>query len=233
MKTLCQIFLYLDTYSLYSKISTKKRKFKFFMQKAELKKNWSLTPEAFEHLLEWLDEGVDSAGRKYLEMRQKLVAYFDRKNCLLPDDLADETLNRVARRIVEEGKIESDSPAKYCYITARFVFMEYLRSAEKNSVSFDEMPQHKKDKHLQTKEETDAGDIKEKMLGCLESCTEKLEDSKRKIILNYYYGEERVKIDNRRALAAKLGISVNALSIRACRIRNKLETCVGDCAKQA
>jgi hypothetical protein len=39
-----------------------------------------------------------------------------------------------------------------------------------------------------------------------------------------------VKIENRRSLAQTLGITVNALSIRACRIRDKLESCVKKCA---
>ena len=39
-----------------------------------------------------------------------------------------------------------------------------------------------------------------------------------------------VKIGNRRALADSLGITINALSIRACRIRDKLEACVKECA---
>lgn len=91
------------------------------MEKTELKKNWTLTSDAFNRLLEWFDEGINSDGRNYLQMRERLVAYFDRKNCLTPDDLTDETLNRVARRL-EESVIESETPAKFCYITARFVF---------------------------------------------------------------------------------------------------------------
>ena len=34
------------------------------------------------------------------------------------------------------------------------------------------------------------------------------------------------------ALAEKLGISTNALTIRACRIRDKLEGCVGKCVSE-
>jgi hypothetical protein len=44
-----------------------------------------------------------SGSQRYLEMRHRLVAYFDRKNCISPADLADETLNHVARRLEEEG----------------------------------------------------------------------------------------------------------------------------------
>ena len=203
------------------------------MQNAGQKKDWTLTPSAFRRLLEWLDEGAaDSGGERYLEMRRRLVAYFDRKNCLTPDELADETLNRVARRLEEQaGEIETETPAKYCYIVARFVFMEYLRAARKDAVPLDDV--------LRTEREKDfaaaAGQnyekqIKEKMLDCLEQCTAKLEATSRDIIIRYYFGEERVKIENRRALAESLGITTNALTIRACRIRDKLESCVGKCA---
>src|SRR5262245_64833579 len=91
------------------------------------KSNWILTQSTFRQLLDWLDAGADSGGHNYLEMRERLVFYFDRKNCLTPDELADETLNRVARRLDEEGGISIDTPAHYCYIVARFVFLEYLR----------------------------------------------------------------------------------------------------------
>lgn len=190
------------------------------------KKDWNLSSAAFRKFLEWLDEGADSDGQKYLEMRGRLISYFDRKNCLQPEELADETMNRVARRLEESGEIETETPAKFCYITARFVFLESLRGKEKQNVPLDESLNRK------AAAETDEKEEKEKMLVCLENCTNKLEAENREIILGYYTGEERVKIENRRAIAARLEISVNALSIRACRIRDKLETCVKKCAEK-
>ncbi len=86
------------------------------MRETELKKYWSLTPLAFHRLLNWLDAGANSGGESYLEIRMRLVAYFDRRNCLTPDELADETLTRIARRLEEEGITESETPAKYCYL---------------------------------------------------------------------------------------------------------------------
>lgn len=202
------------------------------MQKTEAKKNWTITSDAFHRLLEWLDEGENSDGHKYLEMRERLITFFDRKNCLTPEDLSDETLNRVARRLEEVGGIEAETPQRYCYITARFVFMEYLRGKKMNKipVPLDDVLQ-KRQANLPDVSETDREKkiLKEKMLGCLEQCAEKLETANREIIFNYYYGEERIKIENRRALAEKLQISINALSIRACRIRDKLEGCVSRC----
>src|SRR6185369_9201126 len=96
--------------------------------KPERKSDWVLTQNAFRRFLDWLDQGEDSGGHGYLEIRKRLVLYFDRKNCLFPEELADETLNRVARRLDEEGAITTDSPAHYCYIVARFVFLESLRT---------------------------------------------------------------------------------------------------------
>ena len=197
------------------------------MQKVGLKKNWTLNTAAFNKFLAWLDGGVDSEGRNYLEIRERLVSFFDRKNCLNADELADETLNRVARRLEEEGKIESETPAKFCYITAKFVFMEYLRSAEKVSVPIDDVLLKSSDSS-----DNEERELKEKRLNCLEHCTEKLETENRQLIFGYYFGEERIKIENRRSLAQHFGITLNALSIRACRIRDKLEACVKKCAEK-
>ncbi|MBV8858361.1 MAG: hypothetical protein JOZ02_15620 [Acidobacteria bacterium] len=193
------------------------------------KSGWSLTPEAFKGLLDWLDEGAGSDGRNYLEMRRRLVAYFDRKNCPTPDELADETLNRVARRLEEEGALETDAPARYCYIVARFVFMEHLRARQKDDALSNDLRQRSRAGVDAAPEFDDGQKLSEQRLSCLEQCLGKLEDASREVIARYYAGKARVKIDNRRALAEELGITLNALSIRACRIRDKLEACVREC----
>ena len=199
----------------------------FPARKPEYKKDWALTSRAFHRLLNWLDKGDNSDGRNYLEMRRRLMAYFDRKNCLAPDDLADETLNRVARRLEEEGITEAETPAKYCYIVARFVFMEYLRGRKADSLLEDSREKFREQEF--NPEATDDEGLKEKTMNCLERCLARLEPSNRDMIIRYYVGKERVKIENRRALAESLGITVNALSIRACRLRDKLEACVENC----
>lgn len=204
------------------------------IQKAERKKDWALGGDAFRKLLDWIDEGEDSGGEQYLEMRRRLVSYFDRKNCPSPDEMADETLNRVARRLEEEGEIVDTTPAHYCYIIAKFVFLEYTRRSERGQVSLDEMalsaqPSVNPSAVAQLKEESER---KERLLGCLEHCLGRLNTQSRELIVQYYQGEQRVKIENRRAIAERFGISVNALSIRACRLRDRLETCVGKCLER-
>jgi DNA-directed RNA polymerase specialized sigma24 family protein len=188
--------------------------------KPELKKAWVPTPRALRRFLTWLDEGVDSGGEKYIEMRRRLVSYFDRKRCLAPDELADETLNRVARRLEEEAAIADAPPSRYCYSVAKFVFLESLRRAEHLPIP----------DSLTSPQPDAASEAKERLLNCLDRCLKRLAPEERTLILDYYRGDERPKIEQRRALSARLGVSANALSIRACRIRHRLETCVNACS---
>ena len=173
---------------------------------------------AFRRFLDLLDEGVDSGGQKYVELHRRLVAYFDRKNCLSPDALADETLNRVVRRLKQEGTIVGP-PAQYCYIVARFVFLEYNRQAKPTQADLSGLPLP-----------STTGDDQAELLSYLEQCLSKLEKNDRELILEYYRGERSAKIERRRTLAQRLGITMNALSIRACRIRDRLEVCVRGCS---
>jgi DNA-directed RNA polymerase specialized sigma24 family protein len=193
---------------------------------------WKLTQPAFERFLNWLDCTEDTDGRGYLEIRARLVNYFYRKNCLDPDELADEVLNRVARRLEEDGFIESETPAKYCYTVARYVFLESLRSPLAKNIQLDELSSGHPDAGHAVIDESDQAVIKERMMTCLDSCAEKLDVDSRKMIFEYYVGSQRIKIENRRRLADKIGISINALSIRACRVRSKLESCVQDCVER-
>ena len=153
------------------------------------------------------------------------MSYFSRKRCLSPDDLADETLTRVARRLEEQGAITDTPPARYCYIVARFVFLEHVRSADRRRTSLDE-----------TRAVADAAALarlagedrpaEEARFDDLERCLQQLSASDRALILDYYAGADRDRIASRRALAARLQLTLNAVTIRACRIRDRLEACV-------
>jgi DNA-directed RNA polymerase specialized sigma24 family protein len=185
-------------------------------------KDKAATPAEFSAFIEWLDAGVPSGGRSYIEMHARLVSYFARKGCTVPNELADDTLTRVARRLREEGAIAAAAPAQYCYIVARFVLLEHLRGAER--------------KHLELM--SNAGDRmppvdadQERLLACLDDCLGRLAQNDRALILSYYAGEGPERIAGRRALAVRFGLSPNALMIRASRVRERLRACVAGCRK--
>jgi len=193
------------------------------------KSAWHPTADSFARFLAFLDNGKDTNGESYLEMQRRLVGYFTRKGCVTPEELADETLNRVSRRLDEEGSIEVDAPAHYCYITARFVFLEHLRATQTSNVTVDEARSAVDRRGYYSSEEYES-ERKEKMLECLDECASRLAKGNRDLIFKYYFGNARAKIRNRSSMAHELGISVNALSIKAYRIRRTLEACVGKCA---
>jgi hypothetical protein len=158
-----------------------------------------------------------------VDIRRRLVRYFERKKCLDPDALADDTLNRVSRRLEEEGAITDATPAHYCHIVAKFVLLEHIRQ-----VNAHVQQPIAVDRPLEAK--APAGDTDgQALLECLDRCLGRLDPDEALLILEYYRGEQRAKIEQRRRLAAELELSPNALSIRACRIRDKLEACISEC----
>jgi len=182
------------------------------------------TSFAFHSLLQWLDEGVDSHGERYLEMRRRLVSYFDRRNRPAADELADETLSRVARTLQEAGAIAITPPARYCYVTARFVLLEDVRRERREfRLRSGAAVAARAARRIEPDGEPM---ILEDRLEALECCLQKLPVAQRELVVDYYRNAQRQGIDHRRHMAERLGISRNALGIRALRIREALMTCV-------
>jgi RNA polymerase sigma-70 factor, ECF subfamily len=191
-----------------------------------LREESELSQSVFERLLEWLDDGTESHGERYLEMRRRLVSYFDRRNRAAADELADETLNRVARTLEQSGVIATRPPARYCYVIARFVLLEDLRR-ERRHVGLDETRVAFEGPRVA--EAAEDFNLREQRLDRLDRCLDKLKPEQRALIVDYYRDTGRHKIERRRELAQRLGITMNALAIRACRIRDALLACMDAC----
>jgi DNA-directed RNA polymerase specialized sigma24 family protein len=181
-------------------------------------------------LLEWLDDGVDSHGDRYLEMRRRLVSYFDRRNRPNADELADETLNRISRTLEQTGAIATKPPARYCYVIARFVLLEDLRRSRRH-VPLDEPRSIEASRARGTgvDESSERLMLREDSLDGLDHCLGQLKPEQRDLVIEYYRDAHRQRIDRRRDLARRLGITMNALAIRACRIRDALLRCLEGC----
>ena len=192
--------------------------------------DWTLTRDSLRRLLHWLDGGVSSDGQAYVEMRRRLRDYFVRKNCPTAEELADETMTRVARRLEEENITTDDTPARYCYIVARFVFLEHRREAKAHPVAVDiRGGAEPRSAGASAANAGEAADARERLLACLDKCIQELDMPNQRIITSYYIGREGVKIERRRELAESLGVTMNALAVRAYRIRVRLEGCVRRC----
>ena len=199
-----------------------------------LREEPAFTQIAFSRLLEWLDDGADSHGERYLEMRRRLVAYFDRRNRPTADELADETLSRIARTLEQTGSIATRPPARYCYVIAKFVLLEDFRR-ERRQVPLDEpvivdVSRESGGKRAEASEDRAA---QERLLTRLDRCLQQLKPEQRDLVVEYYRDTRRHKIERRRSLAGRLGITMNALGIRVHRIRDALMRCMESCRQVA
>lgn len=181
-----------------------------------MKKDWILTQDLFDELLSWLNSDRELAGQEYESIRRRLITLFTCRGCHEPEDLADEAINRVANKVKDIKDTFVGPRAPYFFAVANKVYLEYLRP-----------------KPLPPPPPAPDPDEIEREYDCLEQCMERQTPANRKLVLEYYHGEKRAKIDHRRKLAEQYGIALNALRIRAHRIRASLQECVEDCLSQA
>jgi DNA-directed RNA polymerase specialized sigma24 family protein len=178
--------------------------------------NSSITQESFRMLLGWLGPNDETAGEKYEKIRQRLIRLFIGRGCYEAEILADRTIDRVIAKVPQISCDYVGEPAAYFYGVAHKIHLEWLRNQKReHEVPFVD---------LGTKPEED--DVE---FTCLESCLEELPANSREMILEYYCEEKRAKIERRKRMAQKLGISIGALQIKASRVRARLSGCVNDC----
>lgn len=182
-----------------------------------MKKDWVLTQDDFDALLGWLDANREAAALKYETVRLRLIKIFACRGCSEAEDLADETINRVISKLPEIQPGFEGDPARYFYAVAKKILLEHSRP----KATLPLPPQPSDDDDLEV------------MYQRLELCLEKLTAANRELVLGYYQEEKHAKIENRKVLAAQLGIAVNALRIRAHRIRAWLQKCVKQSLQEA
>jgi DNA-directed RNA polymerase specialized sigma24 family protein len=186
------------------------------------KTKWSLDGVAFNKLLDQFSADRDKAAVQYDLAWRKVVRYFEWRSVRNADACADETMDRVARRLSEGQKIDKLMP--YIFATARHVYQEVLKAeSERGAIALEDAPLAS----LQQKEpEMVDPDVR---LICFDRCLNELGDENRDLLLAYYEGNPREKIENRLRLAKKLKIPLNALRIRVHRIKRMLEACIAEC----
>jgi DNA-directed RNA polymerase specialized sigma24 family protein len=187
------------------------------------REKWALTQEAFDGLLASLGPDRDLAADRYLEIRRNLVRLFEWRGCTTPDDYADETINRCAKKIGEGEEIRD--VATYCIGIARMLLREMTRDHAQQARPLDEGPEPQGPPH---EPETDSEDRVE----CLRRCLGQLSAENRDLILNYYLGDKGEKIKNRQGLTQLFGLRASTLRMRALRLRESLQQCSENCLQR-
>ena len=179
------------------------------------RQKWPLTQTAFDGLLACLDSDRDIAADRYLRIRRDLVRLFGWRGCHTPDDYADETMNRCARKIAQGEEIRD--LAGYSIGVARMLLREMRRDSSRQACSLDET--------LEPCGWPAVGSDLEHRVEALRLSLEELSHDDRFLILNYYEGDKSEKIKTRKMLSELFGIGPSTLRMRAMRIREKLQLC--------
>jgi DNA-directed RNA polymerase specialized sigma24 family protein len=176
----------------------------------------NLSPESFDAMLSWLDPYRERAGHIYEEIRQRLIKLLVRRGCDLAvaEELTDEAIDRVCRKVPAVAPTYSGDPASYFYRFAINVHLEYLKR------------QRGRPKTLPPPDQVESV---ERMHDCLEECLAPLEPDNRGLLIEYYRYEKRAKIECHDRMAAERGISKNTLRNRVFKMKRELKVCVEEC----
>ena len=134
------------------------------------------------------------------------------------EDLADEAINRVMKRLPEIRDTYVGEPVRYFHGVARFIVREMIRRKE---VAVEVVPVFSGENEVHSDE-----------YDCLLKCLRFLPADKRELILDYYIYNGRDKIAQHRRMASELGITEGALRGRAHQVRGNLEKCIQQCIER-
>ena len=186
----------------------------------------NLTRERLDKLLARLDLDRSRAGEKYQILHRKLVKLFEWRGSPCAENLADETIDRVAQKL---DHVEIRDVSQYALGVAQNVLKESQRATAKNA-ALDEIPAGA---YFVNPNEHRSQDLEllapEKRLECLDKCVQRLPSEERKMVLEYYQEHKSASIRKRREMAERIGISLVTLRVQAHRIRCKLAACVTRC----
>jgi DNA-directed RNA polymerase specialized sigma24 family protein len=181
------------------------------------------SPSGLDLLLAALDPDRDLAAAKLLLLRRKLLKFFAWNKVPIPEDLVDETLDRVARRLHEGDAVRHPEFGAYVHGFARVVLRESwsrprLVRAQEGALSAAPVAEQV---------------VAERRSRCLDLCLARLPPESRRLLLAYYQTENgAAKIASHRQLAAELDVTAGNLRLKLHRLRVELEICVRSCLER-
>ena len=182
-----------------------------------------LSSDQFEALLRQLSPDRDLAGARYEQLRRRLVTILAHRGCAHPEEVADETMDRVARRLAQVGPdAEIGDPAPFIFGVAWKVTKEWIRRQRTVALPDGWDPADPGEPDILSQAAAQGHD-------CLDRCLHCLCSQDKDVILSYYQHEGLAKINHRSMVARELNISSNALRLRIHRITLRLRECVYHC----
>jgi DNA-directed RNA polymerase specialized sigma24 family protein len=178
-------------------------------------------------LLMRLDSEPAKAWEKYRGLRCRLMKFFEWNQCAFPEELADEVLDRVARKPQEE---EIRDVTEFVIGVARNLRLEAYKKSQRETHIEDRPGGQESLADPRDHEQEIVADLDhQNSLACLRECLGNLRSADRTLALDYYSAQDEKQKVHRQKLASAGGITMIALRVRANRLREKLEQCVSTC----
>jgi len=174
-----------------------------------------LNANSLNSLLLLLHANPHEAAAAYRKLHTRLSRYFNIHNTDDPIALADEAMDRLARR-VEAGDIAIESPMAFALGIAGHLLQEEARDRlrrEKAANAWSEMM-------------NGSDQWKQERLDQLDDCLSMLPVDRRQMLESYYEWQSGSKSQHHREFAERLGMTLNTLRNRVFRIRNQVEACL-------
>lgn len=186
-----------------------------------MKYGYDLGQNEFDALLGLFSANREEAGERYEQIRSGLVRFFGFKGCTDPTGLADETINRVARKLHTFDSSKNTQPVSFFYGFASNILLEYRRKIFRES----ELVENRIGVPTASAEE-DTDDAGRK---CLYKCLEELPLAEKELVIEYYSCDRQERIELRQKMCGRFQCTAAALYTRVFRIKSTLKDCIVAC----
>jgi hypothetical protein len=176
----------------------------------------ALDRNAWTRLLSFLEITTpESAGNAYEKTHERLVRFFKAKGSTHAEELADATLDRVARKLSREAIVDVRNPLGYVLGVARLIWLERVKL---------EVSQRHRLGHYEATHMTDADESRkvEQHVAILDRCLAEMTDEERALLIRYHQGRGQARIATRQELVQSLGLNPGLLRTRVHRLRAQL-----------
>jgi hypothetical protein len=185
----------------------------------------TVSAEDFRRLLRRLDPEPERAWQAYDGLRSKLITFFERMRDVDAVELAEEVLDRVAKK---DELYEIRNAAEFAFGVAR----NLRREAQRKACARIDVPdlaalEDPRERGLENALIDKIED--ERRRGCVLTCLDCWREEDRRLLLAYYPLDDERLDEARQTLAESHGMTIGALRTRVCRLREKLERCFREC----
>ncbi len=193
--------------------------------------------DVLETLLSWLSPDKDQAGQLYERLRRKLVELFARRGVptLFWHELADETLDRIGRKLAEGETIHNPEPMAYAFGVSQFVLSEFWRRQRRRvgaETQLDDLSPRDLIEIAAKDGLREEGQEKELRLECMDAALKTLQPEDESLMRACHHDDLRQQTANRRQAAERLNWEENSLRVHLHRIRLTLQRKVRACIER-